>query len=99
MLRCNTLILRSWRVSCDALRMTSTTLKRLFVAVVAFTAVSAAFAIGYSTDFHAIERAPHAMEVARSWLASFLSGNSSPAWNIAAAIGIMAVIAKRSGKA
>lgn len=79
--------------------ITSITLKRLLVAVVSLVAVSAAFAIGYSTDFQAMERAPHAIEIAGSWLAGFLSGDAGPAWNVAVAIGMMAVIAKRSGKA
>jgi hypothetical protein len=79
--------------------MTSITLKRLFVAVVSLLAVSAAFAIGYSTDFQAIERAPHAMAVVGSWLAGAISGDAGTAWNVAGAIAIMAVIAKRSGKA
>jgi hypothetical protein len=79
--------------------MTSITLKRLFVAVASLFAVSAAFAIGYVTDFQAMERAPRAIDMADAWLASALSGDAGSAWNVAAAIGIMAVIAKRSGKA
>lgn len=78
--------------------MTSITLKRLLVAVVSLVAMSAALAIGYSTDFNGIERAPQAIAVASLWIASFLSGDAGAAWNVAAAIGVMAVIAKRSGK-
>lgn len=79
--------------------MTSTTLKRLFVAVVSLLAVSAAFAIGYSNDFEVLEQAPHALDAAGTWVTALFNGDSGTAWNVAAAIGVMAIIAKRSGKA
>jgi hypothetical protein len=79
--------------------MTSITLKRLFVAVVSLLAVSAAFAIGYPNHFEALEQAPHALDTAGAWLTALISGDAGTAWNVAAAIGVMAIIAKRSGKA
>lgn len=78
--------------------MTSITLKRLFVAVVSLVAVSAAFALGYSSTLATIQDAPHVLQSASSWLVRFLNGETSTAWNVAAALGVMAVIAKRSGK-
>lgn len=99
MLHCNALIQRSRPIRCYVVDMTSITLKRLLVVVVSLVAMSAAFAIGYSTDLQAIERAPHAMAVVSSWLTGAMSGDAGTAWNVAGAIAIMAVIAKRGGKA
>ncbi|WP_156374378.1 hypothetical protein [Pseudorhodoferax sp. Leaf274] len=77
--------------------MNSTKLmKRLLIAVVSLLAVSAAFALGAYPGLPSVQALP---EAATSWATSTFSGDSGIAWEVFAAIAVMAVIAKRNGKA
>jgi hypothetical protein len=76
--------------------MTSTKLKRLLVAVVSLLAVSAAVAFGAYPHLPAVTELSPPVDSMGSWAAGLLAED---AWKVLAALAIMAVIAKRSGKA
>ena len=71
-------------------------MKRLLIALASLLAVSAAFAWGAYPDLPAVQALPGA---AASWAVSTFSGDHSGMWEVVAAIAVMAVIAKRNGKA
>lgn len=70
-------------------------IKRLLIAIASLLAVSAAFALGAYPDLPYVQALPGA---AVSWATSTFSGDHSGMWEVAAAIAVMAVIAKRNGK-
>ena len=71
-------------------------MKRLLIALASLLVVSAAFAWGAYPDLPSVQALPSA---AASWAASKFSGKDSGLWEVVAAIAVMAVIAKRNGKA
>lgn len=81
--------------------MTPTKLmKRLLIALVSLLAVSAAFALGAYSDLPSVGGLPSAtVDAASSWAAGLLAGEGNGAWKVLAAVAVMAVIAKRNGKA
>ncbi len=76
--------------------MTSLKLKRLLVAVVSLLAVSAAVAFGAYPNLPTVTELPLPMASMESWAAGLLAEDG---WKVVAAVAVMAVIAKRSGKA
>jgi hypothetical protein len=71
-------------------------MKRLLIAAASLLAVSAACALGAYPDLPPVRALP---DVAASWATSTFSGNHGGVWEVVAAIAVMAVIAKRNGKA
>jgi hypothetical protein len=71
-------------------------MKRPLIAIASLLAVSAAFALGAYPGLGSVQALPDA---AASWATSTFSGEHSGMWEVVAAIGVMAVIAKRNGKA
>ncbi|WP_147282822.1 hypothetical protein [Pseudorhodoferax soli] len=71
-------------------------LKRPLIAIASLLAVSAAFALGAYPDLPSVQTLPGA---AASWATSTFSGDHSGMWEVVAALAVMAVIAKRNGKA
>lgn len=71
-------------------------MKRLLIAIASLLAVSAAFAWSTYPDLPSVQALPGA---AASWATSTFSGDHSSMWEVVAAIAVMAVIAKRNGKA
>lgn len=71
-------------------------MKRLLIAAASLLAVSAAYALGAYPDLPPVRALP---DVAASWATSTFSGNHGGVWEVVAAIAVMAVIAKRNGKA
>lgn len=80
--------------------MTSTKLmKRSLVALAALLTVSTAFALGAYADVPALWQVPtDTARAVASWTTAQLSGGSNDAWAALAALAVMAVIAKRTGK-